>query len=61
MIIRRAGDVIPEVVSVVLEQRPTDTKEICLPLKCPVCDSDVVREEGRRLLGVLVVCFARLN
>lgn len=46
VIIRRAGDVIPEVVSVVLEQRPEDTKKIILPEKCPVCDSDVVREEG---------------
>ncbi|AUH72722.1 NAD-dependent DNA ligase LigA [Legionella sainthelensi] len=63
VIIRRAGDVIPEVVSVVLEQRPTDTKEICLPLKCPVCDSDVVREEGEavaRCIGGLF-CKAQLK
>ncbi|KTD11077.1 DNA ligase [Legionella gratiana] len=63
VIIRRAGDVIPEVVSVVLEQRPTDTKKICLPLKCPVCDSDVVREEGEavaRCIGGLF-CKAQLK
>lgn len=46
VIVRRAGDVIPEVVGVVLEQRPQDTQSIRMPLRCPVCDSDVFREEG---------------
>lgn len=49
VIIRRAGDVIPEVVSVVLEQRPADTKAIHLPLHCPVCGADVVREEDEAI------------
>ena len=44
VIIRRAGDVIPEVVSVVLEQRPLDTVLIHLPKRCPVCGAEVVRE-----------------
>lgn len=44
VVIRRAGDVIPEVVSVVLEKRPTDTQCIDLPTRCPVCGSEVVRE-----------------
>ena len=46
VIIRRAGDVIPEVVSVVLEKRPSNAKRIHLPKKCPICGSEVEREEG---------------
>jgi len=46
VIIRRAGDVIPEIVSSVLERRPAHTKIIKLPSRCPVCDSEVVRFEG---------------
>src|SRR5690606_5084957 len=46
VIIRRAGDVIPEVVSVVLEKRPQDTRMIHMPEQCPVCSSEIVREEG---------------
>ncbi len=46
VVIRRAGDVIPEVVSVVLEKRPTDTQSIELPATCPVCHSEVIREPG---------------
>ena len=46
VIVRRAGDVIPEVVSVVESRRPKGTRKIKLPAKCPVCDSAVVREEG---------------
>ena len=37
VIIRRAGDVIPKVVSVILERRPEGTKEIILPSQCPQC------------------------
>jgi len=46
VIVRRAGDVIPEVVSVVLEQRPAHTKPWQMPAHCPVCGSEIVREEG---------------
>lgn len=46
VIVRRAGDVIPEVASVVLSRRPKGTKRVQLPRKCPVCGSQVVREEG---------------
>ncbi|MBI2786855.1 MAG: NAD-dependent DNA ligase LigA [Legionella longbeachae] len=63
VIIRRAGDVIPEVVSVVLEQRPAETKMIHLPEQCPVCGSDVVREEDEavaRCIGGLF-CKAQLK
>lgn len=41
VIVRRAGDVIPQVVSVVLEKRPGDALEIIYPEHCPVCDSPV--------------------
>ncbi len=46
VVVRRAGDVIPEVVSVVLERRPAHTRPWKMPLHCPVCGSDIVREEG---------------
>ena len=46
VIIRRAGDVIPEVVSVVSERRPADASAIVAPQKCPVCGSDILRAEG---------------
>jgi DNA ligase (NAD+) len=47
VIIRRAGDVIPEVVSVVLAKRPANTEMIKMPSQCPVCGSIVVRESGQ--------------
>ncbi|WP_374248230.1 NAD-dependent DNA ligase LigA [Thermomonas sp.] len=46
VIVRRAGDVIPEVVQVVLEQRPAGTQPWSMPMRCPVCGAEVVREEG---------------
>ncbi len=46
VIVRRAGDVIPEVVGVVLERRPPDARAFVMPTSCPVCGSHVVREEG---------------
>ena len=46
VIIRRAGDVIPEVVSVVASRRPKKTSRVKLPDLCPVCGSHVKREEG---------------
>ncbi|MBO2658013.1 NAD-dependent DNA ligase LigA [Shewanella algae] len=46
VIIRRAGDVIPQVVAVVPEKRPEDAKEISFPEQCPVCGSQVERLEG---------------
>ncbi len=44
--IRRAGDVIPQVVSVHTELRPADAKAIVFPEHCPVCGSDIERIEG---------------
>ncbi len=46
VIVRRAGDVIPEVVSVLLEKRLHDASIFTMPRQCPVCGSDAVREEG---------------
>lgn len=46
VIVRRAGDVIPEVVSVVKSRRPARTKKVQLPKLCPVCQSHVKREDG---------------
>jgi DNA ligase (NAD+) len=50
VIVRRAGDVIPEVLAVVLERRPTpEPAAYVLPKTCPVCGSHVVREEGEAI------------
>ncbi|MBI5447892.1 MAG: NAD-dependent DNA ligase LigA [Gammaproteobacteria bacterium] len=46
VIIRRAGDVIPEIVGRILEKRPPSTQKITLPKHCPVCHADVIQTEG---------------
>ena len=46
VIVRRAGDVIPEVVSVVLDQRKPDAVVFTMPQNCPVCGSPALRDEG---------------
>ncbi|MCV9878517.1 NAD-dependent DNA ligase LigA [Brenneria izbisi] len=46
VIVRRAGDVIPQVVGVVASERPADARAIEFPTHCPVCHSDVERVEG---------------
>jgi DNA ligase (NAD+) len=46
VIIRRAGDVIPQVTSVVLSRRAEDVKDIEFPTLCPVCESEIVRAES---------------
>ena len=45
VIVRRAGDVIPEVIASVSERRPADAREFVMPTHCPVCGSPVVRPE----------------
>ena len=46
VVVRRAGDVIPEVVSVILDKRPQEAVPVQLPQSCPVCGSQVLRVEG---------------
>jgi len=46
VIVRRAGDVIPEVVSVLPDRRMQDAPRFTMPRHCPVCGSDAIREEG---------------
>lgn len=62
VVVRRAGDVIPQVVSVVESKRPVDARVIELPTRCPVCQSDAVRVEGEaavRCTGGLVCAAQR--
>ena len=46
VIIRRAGDVIPQITGILLERRPADAKPIIFPENCPVCGSTIVRIDG---------------
>ncbi|MCB1588410.1 MAG: NAD-dependent DNA ligase LigA [Xanthomonadales bacterium] len=50
VIVRRAGDVIPEVARVVLDQRPEGTQPVLLPTACPECGSELVRNEGEAVI-----------
>lgn len=62
VIVRRAGDVIPEVVAGVPERRPVDAREFHMPSACPVCGSPVVRPEEEtiaRCSGGWVRCPAQ--
>ncbi|GKX63853.1 DNA ligase [Pragia fontium] len=57
VVIRRAGDVIPQVVGVIASERPIDAKEIVFPTHCPVCGSNIEKIEGEavaRCTGGLV-------
>ncbi|HCG5115452.1 TPA: NAD-dependent DNA ligase LigA [Vibrio parahaemolyticus] len=57
VVIRRAGDVIPQVVSVIKKRRPETARDIIFPTQCPVCGSHVERIEGEavtRCTGGLV-------
>ena len=56
VIIRRAGDVIPEVVSVVKSERPKGTRKFKFPVRCPVCKSSIVYERD----GVIARCSGGL-
>lgn len=46
VVIRRAGDVIPQIIGVLHERRPANAKPIVFPTQCPVCDSHIIRIEG---------------
>ena len=61
VIVRRAGDVIPQVVSVVMDRRPDDSRAVVFPQTCPVCGSVVEREENEATLRCMggLVCAAQ--
>ncbi len=64
VIVRRAGDVIPDVVGVVLAKRPANAKAVITPTHCPVCGSDVLQDEGEavpRCTGGLYCSAQRKN
>jgi DNA ligase (NAD+) len=64
VIVRRAGDVIPEVVGVVLEKRPHDAEPWRMPDRCPVCGSEVIRhpdEAAHRCMGGLYCAAQRMG
>ncbi|HHH39246.1 MAG TPA: NAD-dependent DNA ligase LigA [Sedimenticola sp.] len=56
VIVRRAGDVIPQVVRVVTERRPPDVREFRMPDHCPVCGSEVIRDAD----GIVLRCSGGL-
>lgn len=61
VIIRKAGDIIPQVVDVILAERPADSVPYEMPKECPVCDSELVRiEEEVALRCVNPKCFAQI-
>ncbi|MCK8515947.1 NAD-dependent DNA ligase LigA [Methylonatrum kenyense] len=63
VMVRRAGDVIPEITSVVVDARPADAEPWQMPERCPVCDSDVLHIDGEvdyRCVGSLR-CPAQLK
>ena len=57
VVIKRAGDVIPKVQSVLLAERPADTEAVKLPLACPACGAEIIAPEGE----VLARCSAGLT
>ncbi len=64
VIVRRAGDVIPEVVRVVPDLRPEGTQAWAMPANCPICGSEIVREDGEvvaRCSGELVCPAQRVQ
>lgn len=68
VIIRRAGDVIPQVMQVVTERRPADARPVAIPTQCPVCGSQVERTQlvkrskGKESVseGAIYRCVGRL-
>lgn len=61
VIIRRAGDVIPEVVNVIKDKRPRNSRIFHMPDKCPVCGSDIEQIKGEAILrcGAGLFCPAQ--
>ncbi len=63
VIVRRAGDVIPEIVAVVVERRPPEAKIIKAPKHCPICGAAAVRLEGEVALRCMgeISCIAQVK
>ena len=62
VLIERAGDVIPEVVRVIVEKRDGSEREFVMPKTCPVCDSKIVREEDEAVARCIgSSCSAQLK
>ena len=62
VVVRRAGEVIPQVVAVLHAERPADTTRYCFPQRCPVCGSEVIRDADQvalRCSGGLVCAAQR--
>jgi DNA ligase (NAD+) len=62
VVVRRAGDVIPEVVRYLPDRRPADARDIVMPATCPVCQSPVVREPDQAVFkctGGVLKCRAQ--
>ncbi|MFS1538448.1 MAG: NAD-dependent DNA ligase LigA [Candidatus Phlomobacter fragariae] len=61
VVIRRAGDVIPQIVNVLTDRRPTDRREIRFPIHCPVCASAIERIEGEAVIRCTggLICAAQ--
>ena len=50
IVLQKAGDVIPEIVEVVMSERTGDEKEFLMPKNCPVCGAEAIREEGEAVI-----------
>jgi len=62
VVLRKAGDIIPEIVSSVREKRPENTKEFEMPAVCPSCGEKTVREEGdAAVMCINAACPAQLH
>jgi len=59
VVIRRAGDVIPQIVSVVLDKRGDNTKAVVFPKNCPICDSKLSKAEGEAVLRCTAGLFCQ--
>jgi DNA ligase (NAD+) len=59
VIVRRAGDVIPEVVGPILADRPADATVVCMPQHCPICGADVVKAEGEAIARCMGGLYCR--
>ncbi len=59
VVIRRAGDVIPQIVSVVMAKRENNAQEVVFPTTCPVCDSKVAKAEGEAVLRCTAGLFCQ--